>query len=120
MAHFAEIDENSIVIRVLVTNNNLPNEGLNWLESTLGGKWIKTSYNTAGGIHTLGGEPLRKNFAGIGFTYDQQRDAFIPPQLYPSWILNEQTCLWEAPLPYPSDGKDYAWDENQINWVEVI
>lgn len=90
------------------------------------GEWIKTSYNTYGGIHY---EPnswvvspdqsksLRKNYAGVGFTYDKTKDAFIPIKPYPSWILNEQTCLWEAPVPYPNDGKNYQWDEQKQEWV---
>lgn len=97
MAHFAEIDKNNIVIRVLVADNNDPNndEGYQWLIDNLGGTWIKTSYNTIGGIHMLGGKPLRKNYAAIGDTYDAIRDAFIPPKPDGNWVLNEDTCLWE-------------------------
>jgi hypothetical protein len=80
------------------------------------GQWIQTSYNTHGGIHTLGGTPLRKNYAGIGFNYDSQRDAFIPPKPFASWLLNEETCLWAAPVPYPTDGGEYVWDENTTSW----
>ena len=83
------------------------------------GEWIQTSYNTRGGVHTLGGTPLRKNYAGIGYTYDRVRDAFIPPQPYASWTLNEDTCRWDAPVAYPDDGKQYTWDEATTNWVEV-
>jgi hypothetical protein len=108
MAHFAEIDENNIVSRVLVTNNDFPNEGYNWLIETLGGTWIKTSYNAN----------IRKNFAGIGYTYDEGRDAFIPPKPYQSWLLNEDTCQWEAPTAYPTDGKLYTWDEDSQEWIE--
>jgi hypothetical protein len=108
MAHFAEIDENNIVLRVLVTNNDFPNEGYNWLIENLGGTWIKTSYNAN----------IRKNFAGIGYTYDEGRDAFIPPKPYESWILNEDTCQWEAPTAYPTDGKLYTWDEDSQEWIE--
>jgi hypothetical protein len=108
MAHFAEIDENNIVLRVLVTNNDFPNEGYNWLIENLGGTWIKTSYNAN----------IRKNFAGIGYTYDEGRDAFIPPKPYESWILNENTCQWEAPTAYPTDGKLYTWDEDSQEWIE--
>jgi hypothetical protein len=96
MAHWAEIDENSIVLRVTVGSNDDSDEGYQWLIDNLGGTWVKTSYNTTGGIHSLGGTPLRKNYAGIGFTYDAERDAFIPPM--PDgvgWVLNEDTCLWE-------------------------
>ncbi len=103
MAHFAEIDENSIVVRVTVGDNNDPagDEGYSWLIENLGGTWIKTSYNTFGGIHKEGGTPLRKNYAGIGYLYDPIRDAFIPPKPENvdgiEYILNEQTCLWELP-----------------------
>ena len=119
MAHWAEIDENNLVTRVLVGNNNDSNEGYDWLIENLGGTWVKTSYNTHGGVHNNGGTPLRKNYAGIGYTYDADRDAFIPPQPFASWVLNEDTCLWEAPVEYPSDGKIYIWDEDATNWVEA-
>lgn len=99
MAHWAELDENNIVIRVTVGDNAEPDEGYQWLIDNLGGRWIKTSYNTIGGVHTLGGTPLRKNFAGVGFTYDEEKDAFIAPRPEGiGWILNEETCLWENPL----------------------
>jgi hypothetical protein len=119
LAHWAEIDENNLVTRVLVGNNDDPNEGYDWLIENLGGTWVKTSYNTHGGVHNGGGTPLRKNYAGIGYTYDADRDAFIPPQPFESWVLNEDTCLWEAPVEYPSDGKIYVWDEDTTSWVEV-
>jgi len=96
MAHWAEIDENNIVVRVTVGNNDEPDEGYQWLIDNLGGRWVKTSYNTYGGVHATGGIPLRKNYAGIGFTYDETRDAFIAPQ--PDgigWVLNKETCCWE-------------------------
>ena len=98
MAHWAELDENSNVIRVIVTDNNDPNgdEGYQWILDNLGGTWIKTSYNTYGGVHTNGGTPLRKNYAGIEYLYDPIRDAFIPPMPEEgNWVLNEDTCLWE-------------------------
>ena len=98
MAHFAEVDNTNKVLRVLVTDNNDPagDEGHSWLIENLGGTWIKTSYNTFGGVHKEGGIPLRKNYAGIGFLYDPIRDAFIPPQpTEGEWVLNEETCLWE-------------------------
>lgn len=99
MAHWAEIDENNTVIRVIVTNNDDSNEGYDWIVENLGGRWVKTSYNTVGGVHKLGGTPLRKNYAGIGYTYDEQRDAFIPPKPEGAgWILNEETCGWDNPL----------------------
>jgi hypothetical protein len=102
MAHWAEIDETNKVLRVTVGDNNDTNgdEGYQWLIDNLGGTWIKTSYNTYGGVHKEGGTPLRKNFAGIGYTYDQQRDAFISPKpIVGEWELNEDTCLWEVVLP---------------------
>ena len=90
------------------------------------GEWIQTSYNTRGGVHYTEGEPsadqtkaLRKNYAGIGFAYDKQRDAFIPPKPFASWTLNEQTCLWDAPTPYPTDGKHYVWTEATTSWTEI-
>lgn len=120
MAHFAEINNSGIVIRVLATDNAKPGEGYFWLVENLGGTWIKTSYNTRAGQHLQGGTPLRKNFAGIGFTYDQDRDAFIPPKDFESWKLNEETCRWEPPIPYPQDGKDYYWDEDSVSWIEIV
>ena len=122
MSHWAKIDENSIVTQVTVGDNNDPagDEGYSWLIENLGGTWIKTSYNTYGGIHKNGGIPLRKNYASIGFTYDEDRDAFIPPKFFDSWILNEETCLWEAPIPRPNDGKNYYWNEENISWEEVV
>jgi hypothetical protein len=109
MAHWAELDENNIVLRVTVGSNEMPDEGYQWLVDNLGGTWVKTSYNGT----------IRKNFAGVGFIYDKKRDAFIPPKPYPSWVLVEETCLWEAPEPYPTDGKVYAWDEDALAWIEV-
>lgn len=95
MAHWAEIDENNIVLRVLVTSNETPDEGYQWLTDNLGGTWVKTSYNTLGNVHLQGGAPFRKNYAGIGYTYDTNRDAFIPPKPDGEWVLNENTCFWE-------------------------
>jgi hypothetical protein len=106
MAHWAELDENNIVLRVTVGDNNDPDEGYQWLIDNLGGTWVKTSYNAT----------IRKKFAGIGDTYDEQRDAFIAPQPYPSWILDEDTCQWVAPEPYPTDGLTYSWDEKTTSW----
>ena len=118
MAHFAEIDENGIVLRVLVVDNAQESNGQDFLANTLGlgGTWVKTSYNTVGGIHTNGGTPLRKNYAGIGYTYDSDRDAFIPPKPFASWILNEDSCLWDAPVAYPTDGARYTWNEETTSW----
>lgn len=122
MAHFAEIDENNIVIRVLVISDEEENRGQEFLANDLGlgGRWIKTSYNTSGNVHQFGGVPLRKNYAGIGYLYDPIRDAFIPPKPFDSWILNEDTCLWEAPVPMPNDGQKYYWDESIINWARPL
>ena len=121
MAHFAEIDEQGVVLRVLVVDNAQETDGQNFLANTLGlgGTWVKTSYNTVGGVHTLGGTPFRKNYAGIGYTYDSGRDAFIPPKPFASWLLNENTCLWEAPVAYPTDGKTYLWNEATTSWDEI-
>lgn len=122
MAHFAEIDENNQVVRVLVTDNNDPagDEGYQWLVDNFGGTWIKTSFNTDKGVHLNGGVPLRKNYAGIGYTYDSSKDAFIPPKPHNSWILNNSSCIWESPVELPNDGKNYKWDEDTVSWVEII
>ena len=111
MAHFAEIDENNVVTRVLVTDNNDPNgdEGYQWLLDNLGGTWVKTSYNGN----------IRKNYAGIGYTYNEELDAFVPPKPFESWTLNGETALWEAPVPYPADGILYSWDEDAAQWQVV-
>jgi hypothetical protein len=115
MAHFAQLDENNIVTRVLVIEQDTIDTGLFGDPST----FVQTSYNTHGGVHSLGGTPLRKNYAGIGYTYDSIRDAFYAPQPYPSWTLDEDTCIWAAPTPMPSDGKLYTWDEDTTSWVEA-
>ena len=121
MAHFAEIDAEGTVLRVLVVADAQEDRGQEFLADDLGlgGTWLKTSYNTQGGVHTLGGTPFRKNYAGIGYTYDSVRDAFIPPKPFNSWTLDEESCLWEAPVAYPSDGKLYTWDEDNQEWDEV-
>jgi hypothetical protein len=111
MSHYAKV-ENGIVTQVIVAEQDVIDSGL------FGTGWVQTSYNTYGGKHPEG-RPLRKNYAGIGFTYDSVRDAFIPPQPFASWMLNEDTCMWDAPLSYPTDGKYYKWDETQQNWIEV-
>ena len=109
MAHWAEIDNNNIVLRVLVGSNDEPDEGYQWLLDNLGGTWIKTSYNGN----------IRKNFAAIGYTYDEARDAFIAPQPFASWLLDENTCQWVSPVPYPDVNKYYVWDEENQDWVLV-
>lgn len=122
MAHFVEIDSNNIVLRGVVVSDDNQDRGHDFLANdlSLGGTWLQTSYNTAAGVHRLGGTPFRKNYAGIGYTYDAERDAFIPPKPFPSWTLNEFTCCWDAPTPYPSDGKPYNWVEDSLSWVEYI
>ena len=109
MSHWAELDENNIVLRVTVGDNSEPDEGYQLLIDNLGGTWMKTSYNGN----------IRKNYAGIGYTYDENRDAFISPKPFDSWILNEETCQWEAPTPMPTDEKQYTWDEATTSWIEI-
>jgi hypothetical protein len=114
MGHFAKVN-NGIVEQVIVAEQ----EFFNTFVDTSPGQWIQTSYNTHGGVHTNGGTPLRKNFAGIGYAYDAQRDAFIPPKPFASWTLNESTCLWDAPVAMPTEGGPYNWDESTLSWTEV-
>jgi hypothetical protein len=114
MAHFAKVN-NGIVQQVIVAEP----EFFDTFVDTSPGEWIQTSYNTYGNQHTLGGTPLRGNYAGIGFIYDRTNDVFYAPQPYPSWTLNESTWLWEAPTPYPNDDKKYSWNESTTSWVEV-
>jgi len=114
MAHFAKVN-NNIVEQVIVAEP----EFFDTFVDTSPGRWIQTSYNTIGGVHILGGTPLRKNFAGIGYTYDAQRDAFISPKPYNSWTLNETSCLWEPPTPYPNDDNRYTWNESTTSWDVV-
>lgn len=119
MAHFAQLDENNIVTQVIVVSNNelldengveQESKGIAFCQSLLGGNWVQTSYNGN----------MRKNYAGIGFTYDADRDAFIPPKPFNSWVLNEDTCRWDAPTPMPQDEKMYRWDEDTVSWIEVV
>lgn len=122
MAHWAEIDGNNIVTRVLVVADEEDHRGQEFLATDLGlgGTWKKTSYNTQAGTHALGGTPFRKNYAGIGFTYDASRDAFIPPKPFDSWLLDEETCIWNAPTPMPVvEGKMFMWVEADLNWQEI-
>lgn len=118
MAHFAEIDENNVVTRVIVVankdtadanGNEVESIGVAFCQRLLGGNWKQTSYHGN----------IRKNYAGIGYTYDAAIDAFVPPKPYPSWVLNSDTAQWEAPVPMPTDGKMYSWDEATQSWVEV-
>ena len=126
MASFAKIGLNSKVIEVLSVHNNVLKDsngveqevnGIDFLTKLTGYPiWKQTSYNTKGGVHDNGGTPLRKNHAGIGYTYDETRDAFIAPKPFNSWILNETSCLWEAPIPYPQDNYTYRWNESTLTW----
>lgn len=120
MAHYAELDENNIVVRVIPGVNENEKDGETIYREYTGSVWKRTSYNTVEGKHRLGGTPFRKNYAGIGFYYDEIRDAFIPPRPFNSWILNEEKCAWDPPVPYPIDGKLYKWDESVTNWVELV
>ena len=117
MAHYAELNHENIVIQVIPGWDETVKSGMEqvYLLET-GNVWKRTSYNTSGGQHPEG-KPFRKNYAGIGYKYDAQRDAFIPPQPFPSWILNEDTCLWDAPVQMPTDGQIYSWDEASLSWV---
>jgi hypothetical protein len=109
MSHFAEVDESNKVIRVLVGDNNLPNEGHDWFVENLGGRWVQTSYNAT----------FRKNYAGIGYTYDEELDAFIPPKPFDSWVLDEETCQWQSPIARPDDELFYSWNESELAWEET-
>ena len=111
MSHFAKV-ENGIVTQVIVAEQDVIDSGL------FGTGWVQTSYNTQGGQHPEG-RPLRKNYAGFGFTYDTTLDAFIPPKPYASWTLDQETCLWNPPTPMPNDNKIYRWDETTTTWIEV-
>lgn len=118
MAHFAKLDDNNVVTQVVVVDNRDTADafgvekehiGAAFLERILGGVWKQTSYNGN----------MRKNYAGVGYTFDAQRDAFIPPKPFDSWVLVEESCQWNPPVPYPNDGKPYTWDESNLQWVEV-
>jgi hypothetical protein len=121
MAHFAKLGSENIVEKVEVVANDIATTeqaGMDFLNNLYktNDVWKQTSYNTKGGIHRLGGTPFRKNYAGIGYSYDQTRDAFIAPKPYDSWTLNENTCLWEAPVAYPNDNQRYKWNEANQSW----
>ena len=127
MASFAKIENNivitvvSVVNEVLKDSNGIEQEaiGIQFLKTLYNEPnaiWKQTSYNTVGGVHKLGGTPFRKNHAGVGYTYDETRDAFIAPKPFNSWILNESTCIWEAPVAYPQDGNIYNWNEQTLSW----
>ena len=120
MSHFAKVLDGKVV-QVIVAEP----EFFNTFVDSSPGQWIQTSYNTRGGVHygpdgnPDGGVALRGNYAGIGFTYDASNDVFYPPQTYPSWVLNQQTWQWDAPIPYPNDGKPYRWDEAKLEWSVI-
>jgi hypothetical protein len=118
MSHFAKLDENNVVIFVTVGRQEDDGKEAELCART-GDRYVQTSYNTYGGRHRLGGTPLRKNYAGIGYTYDETRDAFIPPKPFPSWSLDEETCLWEPPTPYPDGDNFYKWDEQTTSWIKA-
>ena len=115
MSHYALVNAKGIVEQVIVAEQDVIDSGIFGNPSS----WVQTSYNTHGGQHPEG-RPLRKNYAGVGFTYDATRDAFIPPKPYASWLLNEDTCLWSAPVARPTDDKIYTWDEATLSWVEAV
>lgn len=131
MAYFAKIGEGNKVTAVhTIHNNELLDEngqeseqkGIDFLNKLyhINATWVQTSFNTARGKHSSGKTPLRKNYAGVGFTYDANKDAFIPPSPFPSWILNEETCQWDAPRPRPDSLKNYRWDELTKNWIRIL
>ena len=125
MAHFAKLGLENKVLAIHRVHNNIATTeqaGIDFLNNLYktNDTWKQTSYNTLGNVHKLDGTPFRKNYAGIGYTYDETRDAFIAPQPYPSWTLNEDTCRWEGPVAYPDDDKHYKWNEETTSWVEVI
>jgi hypothetical protein len=129
MASFAKIGLNNKVIEVVSVNNEVIKDSSGIEREELGIQflnelykwpiWKQTSYNTHSGIHNNGGTPFRKNHAAIGYIYDEVRDAFIPPKTFNSWILNEEKCIWEAPIPYPNDGQDYIWNEQTVSWKKI-
>ena len=114
MAHFAKVTDGKVT-QVIVAE---PEFFETFVDSSPG-QWIQTSYNTHGGVHANGGTPLRKNYAGIGYSYDAQRDAFIPPKPFESWVLDEQKCLWNPPIAMPTDDKRYMWNESTVSWEQV-
>ena len=121
MAHFAKLGTGNVVLTVEVVHNNVATSeqaGIDFLNKihNTNDVWKQTSYNTRQGVHILGGTPFRKNYAAIGYKYDSTKDAFIAPQPFTSWTLNEETCVWESPVAYPADGKDYVWNETEQQW----
>jgi len=124
MAHFAKLNSDNIVLTIEVVSDDIATTeqaGVEFLQNLYNDKatWKQTSYNTYGGVHSLDGTPFRKNFAGVGYTYDETKNAFISPKPFNSWSLNETTCLWEAPVAYPDDNKEYELNEDTTSWDEV-
>jgi len=119
MAHYAFLDNNLIVTEVIAGKDEGDTDWESYYAKVRGQMCKRTSYNTSGGVHKLDGTPFRKNYAGIGYTYDVSRDAFIPPQPFASWTLNETSCLWEAPVAYPDDGEKYTWNEETQSWDAI-
>lgn len=122
MAHYAFLDENNRVVYVIVGKDETEG-GIDWEQhysEIQGMKCKRCSYNTVGGVHLNGGTPFRKNYPGQGFIYDEVRDAFYSSQPHPSWVLNEDSCMWEAPIPKPDDGKKYSWDEDNQTWNKIV
>lgn len=117
MAHWAELDENNVVLRVTVGDNNDPDEGYQWLIDNLGGRWLKCSYNTVNGEHLLGGTPFRWTYPGPDYVYAEDIDSFVTPKPYPSWLLNKETRQWYAPIPKPDSGI-WDWNEETLSWKE--
>jgi hypothetical protein len=117
MAEFAEVDAKGLVLRVLVTDDNMPNKGQTWLEENLGGVWVQTDANTLHNKHLLGGTPLRKNYAGVGMTYDSKRDAFLFPKPFKSWLFDKEIFDWVPPISYPEGNGFFIWDEASLSWV---
>ena len=121
MAHYAFLDDNNIVTEVIVGKNE-GEDGIDWEQhygDFRGQVCKRTSYNTQAGVHTSGGTPYRKNYAGIGYSYDPVRDAFVPPKPFASWSLNETSCIWEPPVAYPTDGNAYSWNEETTSWDTI-
>lgn len=119
MAHYAFLDTNNIVTEVIIGKDESNFDWERYYGDIRGQLCKRTSYHTIGGVHQTGGTPYRKNYASIGYSYNAELDAFIPPKTYESWILNEQTCLWNPPVAMPTDDKKYSWDETSLSWVEI-
>ncbi len=119
MAHWAELDENNNVLRVVVGSNDEPDEGYQWIIDNLGGRWVKTSFNTINNKHRLGGTPFRGQYASVGATYDEERDIFVYPKPYPSWVWFEEECRWRAPIVNPDPNVYNSWNEEEQKWESL-